>query len=89
LGQRRAGQFGVPLLALMLAMCLLPPVLARRRFAGALGRGQHRLKVTAFLCPCGDGWSGDDWRAFYDERAGIAEFDGGLPWDQAEVSAFV
>ena len=26
-----------------------------------------------------DSWSGEDWRAFFDERAGIAEFDGGLP----------
>jgi hypothetical protein len=35
-----------------------------------------------------DSWSGEDWRAFFDERAGIAEFDGGLPRQQAEVRAF-
>ena len=40
------------------------------------------------LRPGGDGWSGEDWRAFFDERAGIAEFDGGLPRDQAEARAF-
>jgi hypothetical protein len=31
---------------------------------------------------------GEDWRAFFDERAVIAEFDGGLPRDQAEARAF-
>ena len=35
-----------------------------------------------------DSWSGDDWRAFFDERATLAEFDGGLPREQAEASAF-
>ena len=35
-----------------------------------------------------DSWSGEDWRAFFDERAAIAEFDGGLPRQQAEVRAF-
>ena len=35
-----------------------------------------------------DSWSGEDWRAFFDERAGIAEFDGGLPREQAEARAF-
>ena len=32
-------------------------------------------------------WSADDWRAFFDERAGIIEFDGGLPRAEAEVEA--
>jgi hypothetical protein len=36
----------------------------------------------------GHSWSGDDWRAFFDERAAIAEFDGGLPREQAEARAF-
>jgi hypothetical protein len=35
-----------------------------------------------------DSWSGEDWRAFFDERAGIAEFDGGLPRLEAEARAF-
>jgi hypothetical protein len=30
----------------------------------------------------------EDWRALFDERAGIAEFDGGLPREQAEARAF-
>ena len=42
----------------------------------------------ALLRPGDDGWSAEDWRAFFDERAGIAEFDGGLSRAEAEVSAF-
>jgi len=34
------------------------------------------------------GWSVADWRAFFDERAGIAEHDGGLDRPQAERQAF-
>jgi len=33
-------------------------------------------------------WSGEDWRAYYDERAAMAEFDGGLSHLQAEARAF-
>ncbi len=33
-------------------------------------------------------WDEDCWRGFYDERAGIAEFDGGLPRPEAEARAF-
>jgi len=29
----------------------------------------------------------EDWSAFYDERAGIMEFDGGLPRTEAEAKA--
>lgn len=49
---------------------------------------RHKAQVIALLRPGGDGWSGEDWRALFDERAAIAEFDGGLPRDQAEVRAF-
>ncbi len=48
----------------------------------------HKAHVIALLCPGRDGWSGDDWRAFFDERAAIAEFDGGFPRDHAEARAF-
>jgi hypothetical protein len=34
------------------------------------------------------GWSAEEWLVFFDERAGVAEFDGGLPRPQAEVHAF-
>ena len=35
-----------------------------------------------------DGWSAEDWQVFFDERAGIVEFDGGLPRPEAEAQAF-
>jgi hypothetical protein len=34
------------------------------------------------------GWSAEDWQVFFDERAAIAEFDGGLPRAVAEARAF-
>ncbi len=48
----------------------------------------HKAQVIALLRPGGDGWSGEDWRALFDERAGIAEFDSGLARDHAEARAF-
>jgi hypothetical protein len=48
---------------------------------------RHKAGVVALLRPASDGRSGEDWLALYDKRAGIAEFDGGLPRDQAEVRA--
>jgi hypothetical protein len=35
--------------------------------------------------PCG--WSAEDWRLFFEERAAIAEFDGGLPRTAADAQA--
>lgn len=49
---------------------------------------RHKAQLIALLRPGRDGWSGEDWRAFFDERAGIAEFDGGLPRPEAEALAF-
>ena len=43
---------------------------------------RHKAGVIALLRTGSDGWSAEDWRAFFDERAGIAEFDGGLPRDR-------
>jgi hypothetical protein len=37
--------------------------------------------------PVGIGWSAEGWQVFFDERAGIAEFDSGLPRPQAEAQA--
>lgn len=48
----------------------------------------HKAGIVALLLPTNDGWSGEDWLAFFDERAGIAEFDGGLPRASAEARAF-
>jgi hypothetical protein len=44
---------------------------------------QHKAEIVALLRPRRDGWSAKDWRVFFDERAGITEFDGGLPRAQA------
>jgi hypothetical protein len=48
----------------------------------------HKAGVVALLRPDRDGWSAEDWQVFFDERAGIAEFDSGLPRPQAEARAF-
>ena len=32
-------------------------------------------------------WMEEDWQALFDERAGIMEFDGGLPRKDAEAAA--
>ena len=49
---------------------------------------RNKTDILARLRPGVDGWSAEDWRAFFDERAGIAEFDGGLPRAAAEALAF-
>ena len=48
----------------------------------------HKAEIVAMLRPGPDGWSAEDWQAYYDERAGVIEFDGGLPRAQAEAQAF-
>jgi hypothetical protein len=42
---------------------------------------------VALLRSGGDDWSAKDWQVYFDERAGIAEFDSGLPRPQAEARA--
>ncbi len=32
-------------------------------------------------------WTEEDWQALFDERAGIMEYDGGLPREEAEAAA--
>jgi len=49
----------------------------------------HNKKgILAILRPGRDGWSSEDWHVFFDERASIAEFDGGCPRSDAEARAF-
>jgi hypothetical protein len=50
--------------------------------------GSAAADITALRRSQGDEWSTKDWRAFFDERVGIAEFDGGLPRPQAEGRAY-
>ncbi len=49
---------------------------------------RHKAGIVALLRPPNDGWTTEDWRVFFDERAGIAEFDGKLPRPEAEARAF-
>jgi hypothetical protein len=49
---------------------------------------RHKADVVRMLRPANDGWSTEDWQVFFDERAGIAEFDGGLSRTEAEAQAF-
>ena len=48
---------------------------------------QHKAEIVAVLRPGRDGWSAEDWQAFFDERAGIMEFDGRLSRTEAEAHA--
>lgn len=49
---------------------------------------QHKAAIVRLLQPLSRNWTAEDWRAFFDERAGIAEFDGGLSRAAAEAQAF-
>jgi len=49
---------------------------------------RHKAAIVLLLRPGVDSWAVEDWKALFDERAGIAEFDGGLPRAQAETLAY-
>ncbi len=49
---------------------------------------RHKAEIVALLGSAENGWVAEDWRAFFEERAGIAEFDGGLSRADAEKRAF-
>ena len=49
---------------------------------------QYKAEIVELLATPRDRWTDEDWQAFFDERAGIAEFDGGLPRPEAEARAF-
>ena len=49
---------------------------------------RHKAEIVALLRPGRDSWSAENWQVYFDERAGIAEFDGGLPRAEAEARAF-
>ncbi|MET3838579.1 hypothetical protein [Bradyrhizobium sp. OAE829] len=65
---------------LALSAALAPPVAV----LDALSR--HKAEIVALLQHV-DGWSGEDWQVYFDERAGIVEFDAGLPRAEAEARA--
>jgi hypothetical protein len=49
---------------------------------------RHKTEIVAMLRSERVGWSAEDWRLYFEERAAIAEFDGGLPRAKAEAQAF-
>jgi len=49
---------------------------------------RHKHSILALLRPGQGGWTAEDWRARFDERAGFLEHDGGLLRVEAEVQAF-
>jgi hypothetical protein len=48
---------------------------------------QHKAGIIALLQPGPDDWSAMDWRACFEERAGILEHDAGMPRSEAEAHA--
>ena len=49
---------------------------------------RHKAAIATQIRPGNDEWSSEDWREFFDKRAGIAKLNGALPLDQAEALAF-
>ena len=49
---------------------------------------RQKPEIIALLVATVDGWSREDWLAIYDERAGIAEYDGGVSRSEAEAQAY-
>ena len=47
----------------------------------------HKTGIVWLLRSGDDEWSAEDWQAFFDERAGIAEHHGGLSRQEAEALA--
>jgi hypothetical protein len=48
---------------------------------------RHKAEIVALLRGGRDGWSAEDWLLFFEERAAIAEFEGGLSRTEAEAQA--
>ncbi len=57
-----------------------------RRVLEAIRR--HKAGIVALLTAAAGDWTAEDWRAHFDERAGVAEHDGGLTRATAEQQAF-
>lgn len=49
---------------------------------------RYKADILDLLRPAVDGWSAKDWWEYFEERAGVAEFDGGLTRDEAEKRAY-
>ena len=66
---------------LMLAAAAAPPT----AIVDDLKR--HKSEIITILRPAVPGPSVEDWLALFDERAGVLEFDVGLPRELAELQA--
>ena len=49
---------------------------------------RNKADIVALLRPADDGWSAEDWQAFFDGRAGSVEHDGSENRETAEAEAF-
>jgi hypothetical protein len=49
---------------------------------------RHKQGIVGLLRRARGDWTATDWEAFFHERAGIAEYDGGLRRPEAEALAF-
>lgn len=49
---------------------------------------RDKAAIIALLRPRADGWSAEDWTAYFQERAAIGQYDGCLARPQAEARAF-
>ncbi len=49
---------------------------------------RHKAGIVALLTAAEGDWTAEDWRAHFDERAGVAEHGGGLARVKAERQAF-
>ena len=49
--------------------------------------GNYKPEIIELLRPGEDGWTAADWRGFFNERATVIEYDGGLKRADAEARA--
>ena len=49
---------------------------------------RDKAKILEFLRHDADQWAAEDWQDFFDERASLAEVDGGLSQEDAEACGF-
>jgi len=49
---------------------------------------RHKPAIVLWLRPGADGWSAEDWHSYFDERATIANVEGGEHGPGTEVRAF-
>jgi hypothetical protein len=57
-----------------------PPVVLERL-------SRHKSAIVSWLRPTSGGWSREDWRDYFEERAAIREHDGGMSRTDAEAGA--